>query len=191
MARLVLASMGIALLLVGAAPAGWAEGVITPGTIDFGRQAQGTQSASRTIELVNTGRNPFSVYRGELNSGPDNADFVATKDGCTGATVEPGAGCTVELAFKPLGVGRTSQTFGFDVSGADYRTLGERVAVMTLNGEGTPSVTGSVPSVTPARDGPPSRTASVPAGLYLPVIGVAALGFGLLIMSSTRRAEPG
>ncbi len=39
----------------------------------------------------------------------------------------------------PLGVGPTSQTFGFDVSGADYRTISERTAVMTLGGTGTPA----------------------------------------------------
>ena len=54
-------------------------------------------------------------------------------------TLVPGASCPAELAFMPLGVGPTSQTFGFDVSGADYRTISKRTAVMTLGGTGTPA----------------------------------------------------
>ncbi|HEX2119631.1 MAG TPA: choice-of-anchor D domain-containing protein [Acidimicrobiales bacterium] len=156
-----------------------AQATITPALIDFGAQALGTTSPPRLIELVNRGAQPFFVNRSELNSGPDNADFVATKDGCTGATLGPGETCSVELAFRPTTAGPTSQTFGFDVSGAEYETLGERVAVMTVNGTGT----GTTPPVTAA--GP--AAASVPEGLWFPVAGVSALGLGMFMLATTRR----
>lgn len=160
-----------------AAPAASADGAITPAVIDFGSQQQGERSDSRPIEFTNTGRNPFSVSGGAVNSGPDNADFVVSKDGCTGVTLVPGASCTVELSFMPHGVGPTTQTFGFDVSGADYRTISERAAVMTLSGTGTPA---------PPK---PKVTAALPTGLIFPVAGVTALGLGMLILATTRRRQ--
>lgn len=175
-ATLVLAATA---LLWRATPSASADGSITPAVIDFGSQEQGTKSDSRPIEFTNTGPNPFSVTGGRVNSGPDNTDFVVAKDGCTGVTLVPGASCAVELAFMPHGVGPTSQTFGFDVSGADYRTISERAAVMTLGGTGTPA---------PPK---PRPTAPLPTGMFIPVAGVATLGLGMLILSMTRRARPG
>lgn len=170
------AAAWVAAALLVAASGAWAEGTITPGVVDFGEQPLGTQSESRPVELVNLGPRPFLVNRGELNTGPDNIDFVATRDGCTGVTLAPGERCGVDLAFKPTAAGATSQTFGFDVSGPDYKTLAERVAVVTLNGIGT----GTLP---PVRAAP----APLPEGFFIPVIGMVALGLGLFILAATRR----
>lgn len=118
-----------------------------------------------------------------VNSGPDNADFVAVKDECTGVTVPPGGRCGVELAFRPHGEGFTSQTYGFDVSGGDYRLLAERAAVVTLTGTGLAG---------PARPGSSDSTQAttpVPIGLYLPVAGIGALGLGLLLLTAGRRQQ--
>lgn len=178
-ARVATLLLAATAVLWWAPPSASADGSITPAVIDFGSQQQGTKSGSRPIEFTNTGRNPFSVVGGAVNSGPDNADFVVTKDECTGVTLVPGAGCTVELAFMPHGVGPTSQTFGFDVSGADYRSINERAAVTTLGGTGTPA---------PPK---PRSTAPLPTGMFIPVAGVAALGLGMFILSMTRRAGSG
>ena len=174
---------GIAVLLPGS-PA-YGEARITPSTIDFGAQPQGRQSAPVVVELMNTGRNPFRVYRYEVNSGPDNADFVVVKDGCSGLDLAPQARCPLELAFRPTAVGSTSQTVGIDVSGPDYLTFGERAAVVTLMGVGTAE--GAAPTTLPAPPPGERTTAPIPLGLLILVAGVGALGLGFFILASTSR----
>lgn len=177
--------MGIALL--SQAPAAFAEARITPSTVDFGVQPQGVQGAPAVVELVNTGRNPLRVYRTVVNSGPTNADFVVAKDGCTGVTLEPGGRCPLEVAFKPTGVGPTSQTLGVDVSGPDYRTFGERAAVVTLDGVGIAD--GGVPPApaTPETGQAGLGPSPLPIGLVIPIAGVAAIGLGFMALASTAR----
>jgi hypothetical protein len=173
------------LAAVGPAPAARAEAMMVPSAVDFGSQPQGVQSPPAVVELVNTGRNPFRVYRAEVNTGPDNADFVVVKDGCSGLDVPPQGRCPLEVAFKPTAVGSTTQTVGFDVSGPDYLTFGERAAVVTLRGVGT-----AEGAVTTTLAPPPGTrsTAPIPLGLVILVAGVGALGLGFLFVASTARA---
>ena len=169
-----------AVALCMATPVAVADAMVAPQIIDFGSHQQGERSPSSVAELVNTGRSSFYVHRGMVNSGPDNAHFVVTKDECTGTTLEPGGRCAVELAFQPIDLGFTTQTFGFDVTGGDYRTLGERAAVVTLNG--TATIGGAPKARAPA---PPA--APVPIGMLFPVAGVGAMGLGMLILGCTKR----
>lgn len=175
--------VGVVALLAGS-PA-YGEARITPSTVDFGVQPQGQQSAPVVVELMNTGRNPFRVYRSEVNSGPDNADFLVVRDGCSGLDLAPQERCSLEVAFRPKAVGSTSQTVGIDVSGPDYPTFGERAAVVTLTGVGTAE--GAVP--TTVRPPPPGErtTAPIPLGLLVLVAGFGALGLGFFILASTPR----
>ena len=179
-------AVGIAVLWPG--PAAHGEAFITPSEVDFGVQPRGVQSAPSVVELVNRGPNWLRVYRAEVNSGPDNADFVPVADGCSGVTLQPGDRCPLEIAFKPTAVGPTTQTLGFDVSGPDYRTFGERAAVVTLRGTGTAD--GAAPLVLPRPvPGQADQAASpLPVGLLFPIAGVAALGLGFMILASASRA---
>lgn len=174
--------VGVVAALAGSPAHG--EARITPSTVDFGVQPQGQQSAPVVVELMNTGRNPFRVYRSEVNSGPDNADFLVIRDGCSGLDLAPQERCPLEVAFRPKAVGPTSQTVGIDVSGPDYPTFGERAAVVTLTGVGTAE--GAVP--TTVRPPPGERTtAPIPLGLLVLVAGFGALGLGFFILASTPR----
>ena len=174
--------LALGSVLTGASAAS-ADATITPQNVDFGTQAQGTSSEPRIIELRNTGRNPLSVARAEVNSGPENRHFVIGKDECTGATLEPQGQCRVELEFKPLSTGSISQTFGFDVSGRDYPTIEERAAVTTLTGVGTGA------PVPPGSKGPAPVASPTPFGLLIPIVGVSAIGVGFLVLASVRRPD--
>ena len=176
--------MAIVLAVVGPVAA-YAEAKIMPSAVDFAVQPRGVQSAPAIVELVNTGRNAFRVNRAEVNSGPENADFVVVKDGCTGLDLAPQARCPLEVAFKPTTVGPTFQTIGFDVSGPDYRTFGERAAVVELRGVGTED--GALPTTLPPPPPGERTTAPVPLGLLILVAGVGATGLGFFILASTSR----
>lgn len=177
-------AVGIAVLWPG--PSAHGEARIIPSTVDFGVQPQGRESAPVVVELTNTGRNPFRVYRAEVNSGPDNADFVIVGDGCSGLDVAPQGRCPLEVAFRPTAVGATSQTVGVDVSGPDYLTFGERAAVVTLTGLGTAE--GAAPTTLPPPPPGERTTAPIPLGLFILVAGVGALGLGFFILASTSRS---
>jgi hypothetical protein len=187
---------GATLGLAGAMSLTWlasranADAAIEPSAVDYGQQPRGVQSATALVELVNTGANAFRVYRTEVNSGPDNADFVVAIDGCSGLTVEPGGRCPLEIAFRPTGLGPTSQTIGIDVSGPDYRTFGERAAVVTLTGTGIEEGAAPLPQQVPA---PGSRQSSggVPIGLVIPIVGVGAIGLGFVALAATAGAPRG
>lgn len=177
-------AVGIAVLWLG--PPAYGEARIIPSTVDFGVQPQGRESAPVVVELVNIGRNPFRVYRAEVNSGPDNADFVVVGDGCSGLDLAPQGRCPLEVAFKPTAVGSTSQTVGFDVSGPDYPTFAERAAVVTLTGVGTAE--GAAPPTTLPPQPGERTTAPIPLGLFILVAGVGALGLGFFILALTPRS---
>lgn len=183
--------MVLAALWVG--PPASAEARITPATVDFGTQPQGRQSAPMAVELTNTGRNSFRVYRTEINTGPDNADFAVIKDGCSGLDLAPQARCAVEIAFTPKAAGSTSQTLGIDVSGPDYVTFGERAAVVNLVGVGT--VEGAVASTIPPVPGgqQDGGLGPIPIGLLILVAGVASIGLGFMALATVRPpdARPG
>jgi hypothetical protein len=177
--------MAVAIVVFWLGPPAYGDARITPASVDFGVQPQGRQSAPVVVELTNTGQNQFRVYRAEVNSGPDNADFVVVSDGCSGLDLVPQGRCPLEVAFKPTAVGSTSQTVGFDVSGPDYRTFGERAAVVTLTGIG--SANGAAPTTLPPPPPGERTTAPVPSGLFVLVAGVGALGLGFLILAATSR----
>lgn len=167
-------------------PAANGEARITPATVDFGTQPQGRQSAPVVVELTNTGRNPFRVYRTEVNSGPDNGNFVVVQDGCSGLDLAPQGRCPVEVAFKPTAVGTASQTLGIDVSGPDYRTFGERAAVVNLVGVGTAE--GAAASTLPPLPSEDSDggLGPIPIGLLILVAGVASIGLGFMALATVR-----
>jgi poly(beta-D-mannuronate) lyase len=78
---------------------------LEPGSkVDFGRVAEGTSSASRRIVVRNVGQKPTGDVDVDIE-GEDDDDFRITKTTC-GKSLAPGAGCTVDLVFRPTDEGR-------------------------------------------------------------------------------------
>jgi hypothetical protein len=92
---------------------------------EFGSVAVGAMSAARTLGLKNISAMPLPIK--EVTISP--ADFVVTRDGCSGKTVPPDTTCEVDAAFKPgsRGLKRgqltieatacTTHAVGFDLTG--------------------------------------------------------------------------
>jgi hypothetical protein len=81
------------------------------GLLQFGNQGTGTTSAPATITLTNTGNgvvdfNSLSNSNFGNGSGVITGDFsIASGGTCTYATLDPGASCTIDVAFEPHSLG--------------------------------------------------------------------------------------
>jgi hypothetical protein len=74
---------------------------IDPAAIDFGQQPIGTEAAAPVI-VTNTGQADLRIR--EVSREGDPAFTVAGQD-CRGATVPPGASCSIDVAFAPVARG--------------------------------------------------------------------------------------
>lgn len=77
--------------------------------IDFGTRAPGHEGAASPVTVSNTGSAPLAVSSVHLG-GPDPGDFLVHDDGCSGASVAPGAGCSLSVTFKPARSGLRTAT---------------------------------------------------------------------------------
>jgi mono/diheme cytochrome c family protein len=81
--------------------------------VDFGAQAVGTRSATRTVTISNfTG----SVTIGGVATN-DAAEFPLVRDTCSGATLAAGAACELDVAFSPATLGPRGATIMVSNSG--------------------------------------------------------------------------
>jgi len=88
---------------------------ITP-AVAFGNQPHGTQSAERTITVLNNGPQRLRPSAVTL-TGPHASDFSISSNTCTGANVAGGASCTVGTRFGPSGLGPRSANVTFSSNG--------------------------------------------------------------------------
>jgi hypothetical protein len=105
---------------------------LKPEGFEFGGQAVGTSSASRTVNVTNTGDAPL-VVSGTRMIGPDADEFVKSGDGCTGIPLAARGHCSVGVRFAPVAEGD---------AGATLRILSNAPggpASFTLSGRGTPA----------------------------------------------------
>jgi hypothetical protein len=66
-------------------------------------------TAPKLVTITSTGNVPLVVS--SLNIGGANpGDFSIVSDGCTGASLNPGASCTASLIFEPIRTGARSAT---------------------------------------------------------------------------------
>ena len=72
---------------------------VIPGSYDFGKVTVG-YSASKTFMITNIGSSPVTFAPADLDW-VDGSDFWLANDYCQGLTIEPGAGCAVEIAYSP------------------------------------------------------------------------------------------
>jgi hypothetical protein len=74
---------------------------LDPQPVDFGEVALGTE-ATAAVTITNDGDGPLTVSEFQ----PPDAPFAASRDACTGATVQPGAACSIQILFGPSRAGR-------------------------------------------------------------------------------------
>lgn len=98
---------------------------LSPSPVAFASQQVGTQSASVTVTVTDTGNAPLSV-----TSIVTSADFVET-DGCSGTTIAAGATCAIAVSFAPAAQGPLTGTLTV------YGNVAGGQAVVELSGAGT------------------------------------------------------
>lgn len=77
---------------------------LSPASLNFGSQANGTTSAAQTITATNTGTaNLF--FNNVAESGSFNLDYTIVDDGCVGLTLAPGQSCQTSVTFSPNNTG--------------------------------------------------------------------------------------
>ena len=76
----------------------------SPAGVTFDRTPVTVVTGARTVTLTNGGQSGVSVDDVAL-TGAEAGNFKTTDDTCTGATLAPGAACTVGARFAPVSVG--------------------------------------------------------------------------------------
>ena len=78
---------------------------VSPDSIDFGIQIQGTTGSPQTVTFTNHGRAQMTLGQTIL-AGPTSGDFTLSDDHCANATLSTGQSCTAAVAFAPEAAGR-------------------------------------------------------------------------------------
>jgi Abnormal spindle-like microcephaly-assoc'd, ASPM-SPD-2-Hydin len=124
----------------------------SPASMNFGNVHIGTPSAA-TLTINNNGNSALHVATLSVTSG--NGSFAVSNNGCAGATVAAGNGCTATVTFTPNAVGgRTG-----DVTVTD--DAGDSPQDVPLSGTGTSPNVSIMPasisfgSLTVGKQGPP------------------------------------
>jgi uncharacterized repeat protein (TIGR01451 family) len=73
--------------------------------INFGGQAVNVLSPAKTISLASTGIANLNVGSASL-TGANGSDFKIIADTCSGKTLAPSQGCTIQMGFQPLYAGQ-------------------------------------------------------------------------------------
>jgi hypothetical protein len=86
---------------------------VSPASVGFGSQPVGT-TTSASVTLTNSGAT--RVHFDTVAVGTGSPAFSVSADGCTGATLNPGANCVIGVHFTPSAAGAVSGQL--DVSGS-------------------------------------------------------------------------
>lgn len=107
---------------------GWAQEpppVITvdPAALDFGDQP--AKEASKPLRITITNGGSAKLYLNSVALGGENrGDFALGRDTCTGATIEPGKSCVVDVVMTPAVTGRRAAELTITGnSGASVQTV--------------------------------------------------------------------
>src|SRR4051794_1647196 len=85
---------------------------LSPTSLTFAGQTVGTQSASQTVTLANSGNADLTVSGVSL-AGTNPSDFTIVTNGCAGATVAPGNSCAVAVRFAATASGARAASLTF------------------------------------------------------------------------------
>ncbi len=88
-----------------------AEAMVSPASISFGDQVQGTKSGTMSVTLTNNGNVTLNIEVLNL-IGPDTAQFTFSADTCN-AVLPAGASCSVGVIFAPMTTGSFSVSLEF------------------------------------------------------------------------------
>jgi hypothetical protein len=109
---------------------------ISPGSLTFGPQVVGTQSAAQKISVTNTGRATLSFYSIGYNSARlDDFKFTTT---CS-ISLAPSASCEIDMAFTPTTTGAATATISL------FDSAGNQSVDVTANAPTTPLSVGTQP----------------------------------------------
>jgi hypothetical protein len=109
----------------------------SPSSVAFPSQRVGTSSASRRIDITNTGTAPLAIGSTAV-AGAHPGDFTIAADTCGGETVAAGAGCHVDVRFRPFAPGARVAALVLD----DSATGGPHA--VPLSGHGCVVLTGPI-----------------------------------------------
>ena len=101
---------------------------LSPTALNFGTVGVGVTTASKSITVSNVG-NTTVTFTGFALAGAAPGDYLITANSC-GATIAPGASCSVRIAFKPTISGARNARLNVQNNG------GGSPAVATLKGVG-------------------------------------------------------
>ena len=88
---------------------------LTATTLAFGNQTVGTTSAAKTVAISNTGTAALTL--GTIaTTGSNPGDFAAAN--CSGASLVPGASCTISVTFTPSALNARSATLSIPSNAA-------------------------------------------------------------------------
>lgn len=76
---------------------------VNPASLTFGAAAIGTQSATQTVTVTNTGAAPLNISSLRVE-GPDAADFTLVSNTCT-RVLAVNASCAISVSFTPTATG--------------------------------------------------------------------------------------
>lgn len=89
------------------APSGTPGATPSPSSLAFGERFVGTTSPTQAVTVTNSGSASLAIGSVTL-AGGDASHYSKTTDGCSGASIVPGASCSVGVAFAPTSTGAKS-----------------------------------------------------------------------------------
>jgi hypothetical protein len=138
-----------------------AGATLSPGTISFGSQPVNTQSATKTITLMNTGTGTLT-YSNMTVGGATPGDFSVGDSNCASTVfLAPNDTCTITVQFVPIAIGHRSATIVVhDNAPSGTQTVNvSGTATASSVGFGPPTV--AFAKTIPAGTGSPGHTITV------------------------------
>lgn len=149
----------------------------TTGPLTFDFVSVGSTSGPKSQAVANTGTAPLKIRKVTL-TGRDDRDFKLVSDSCSGATVVPGASCSVAVVFAPRVPGTRVASLRFDdntpcsnwinLAGSGTATLRRAVAGVAACDSRVQEALNALPGTVTTTVTPPSTTIAASSVVRLP-----------------------
>ena len=145
---------------------------VTPSTHDFGSVTPGQTSQPLSVTVNNVGQAPLTMGSAQL-TGAQASAFTISGDQCSGATVQPGAACEIDVTYTPTSDGSYSASLAVNDNGSDspqsVPLSGHTPPPAITSADHTTFTVGTPGSFTVTATGHPapslSETGTLPAGV--------------------------